>query len=66
MADGACLAGGAAALDGDLVVVLTLCTGQDDGLVDDDLEGLKSEIIIDISLVDSYITFTGYDIYSGD
>ena len=50
--DGAGLAGDAAAGDGGLDVHLALHAGGDQGLTDDELQGLKAEIIVDVAAID--------------
>ena len=60
MSDSACLAGESATLNGNdyIVLVNVLCSNK--GLTNDNLEGLKTEVLIDVSLVDSDCALTGY------
>ena len=50
--DGAGLAGDAAAGDGGLDVDLADGAGGDQGLADDELQGLETEVIVDVAAVD--------------
>ena len=53
MADGAGLTGNAAAGDGDNDVNLAQQIGGDQGLTDDQLQGVQTEILVDITAVDN-------------
>ena len=52
MTDRAGLTGNAAAFDGGFHIDLADGAGSDQGLTDDELQGLKAEIIIDLTAVD--------------
>ena len=52
VADGAGLTGNAAAGDSSLDVDLADGAGGDEGLTDDELEGIETEVIVDITAVD--------------
>jgi hypothetical protein len=52
VADGAGLAGHAAALDGGFDVNLAHGVGGDQGLTNDELQGLETEVIVDLTAVD--------------
>ena len=52
VADGAGLAGDAAAGDGDNQVNLAQGVGGDQGLADQQLQGLQAEVLVDIAAVD--------------
>ena len=52
MTDSAGLAGNAAACDGDNNVNLAQQIGGDQGLTNDQLQGLQTEVIVDITAVD--------------
>ena len=52
MADSAGLTGNAAARDGDNDVNLAQQIGGDQGLTDDQLQGVQTEILVDVTAVD--------------
>ena len=52
MTDGACLTGHTAALDGADDVDLAHQLSGDQGLTDDQLQGLQTEVIVDVTTVD--------------
>ena len=59
VADRACLTGCAAALNSDLEIILIDRLCLDQGLSHDNLQSLKSEVIIDGSSVDGHLALTG-------
>ena len=61
VADSACLAGDTAAANVCYDVKLTLGLGNAEGLVNDELESLKTEIVIYVSAVDGDVTGTGIE-----
>ena len=54
MADSACLAGNTAACNAANDVELLFGTGENERLTNDRLEGIKAEIIVDITIVYRY------------
>ena len=56
MTDGAGLAGNAAAADGDDNVNLAQQVGGDQGLTDDHLQGVQTEVVVDVAAVDGDVT----------
>ena len=58
MTDRARLTGHAAAADTADNVELLAGLGEDEGLTNDQLEGLKTEVIVDISVIDGDLTGT--------
>ena len=65
MSDSACLAGESATLNGNdcIVLINSFCSYK--GLTNDNLKGLKTEVIVDVSLVNSDVTLAGYKINTG-
>ena len=59
--DSTCLTGEAAAANVCNDIELTNGLGNTEGLVNDELESLKTEIIVYISAVDGYVTGTGIE-----
>ena len=66
VADRASLTGNAAAGDGADDVKLAEGIGEGHRLTDDQLEGLKAEIVIDVSAVHSDIAGAGVNSYAGN
>ena len=66
MADSAGLTGDAAAVDAGDDVELADGVGGVEGLVDDQLEGVKSEIIVDIAAVDADSAASGIKTHAGN
>ena len=64
--DGTGLAGNATALDADDDVELLGEAEQLEGLTDDDLQGLKTEVIVDVSFVDGDLTGTRINANAGN
>ena len=64
--DRAGLAGHSAALNIDQYVELISVLSQHERLADDGLQGLKSEIIVDISLIDRDLTGSRYKVNTGN
>ena len=62
--DGACLTGYTAAYDVANDIKLAHVAGEFQGLTNDELEGLKTKILVDILLVDGYNTRAGYYAYA--
>ena len=65
MSDSACLAGDTAAADTADDVELTCCAGNAEGLVYDELESFKPEIIVNVTSVDGDHTCAGDKTNSG-
>ena len=66
MTNRAGLAGHSAALNIDQYVELISVLSQHERLADDGLQGLKSEIIVDISLIDRDLTGSRYKVNTGN
>ena len=66
MADGACLSGHAAACNAANYVKLLVGLGQRKRLTNDELEGLKTEIIVDVAVVDGDFAGALIQSYAGN
>ena len=66
VSDCACLAGKAAALDRCDNIELALCAGGAVGLVDNQLQRFKTEIVVDIASIDGNNAGAGNNADSGD
>ena len=61
MTDSTCLSGNTTTLNGADDVVLAFCACSFEGLVYDKLKCAKSEIIVDVTVVDGYVAAAGND-----
>lgn len=66
MADSTCLAGHATAVDAADDIELFTGACKSERLADDELEGLKAEIIVNLSVVDDDLAGAGIKTDSGD
>ena len=66
MTDRACLTGDAAALYVGNDVVLAYGVGNAERLIDNELEGFKTEILVDVTTVDGDLAGTGIQTNAGD
>ena len=66
MTDGTCLAGYTAADNVANDVELAHVTGELQGLTDDELQGLETEVIVDVSLIDGDNAGTGINTNTSD
>ena len=66
MANGSCLTGETATVNGDLDIKFAKCIGCRQGLANDGFQGLQTKVIIDGSLIDRDLPFAGGQVDSGD
>ncbi len=66
MADSASLTGNTAAGNADDDVILALQAQQDQRRTDDQLQGLQTEVVVDITIVDGDLTGAGVNANAGN